>query len=255
MGRHNPRLVEIRRALRRGELTADGLLPVEGPILIGEARDSGLEIPELFLREGQPPPVPAGRTHVLESSTFRSITTTREPRGVLALVRPRLYDLEALLSPASGVWIVLCGLQDPGNVGTILRLADAFGAAGCIRAPGTVSFYNDKLVRASAGSIFRVPWTSVEDLGSACGSLRSRGISILGTASDAAATSRAATWAGAVALVFGREGRGLTPSERQLCDTMLKVSHRSEVDSLNVASVAAILLAEAYRYRKAPGPV
>ena len=183
IGKHNPRLVEIRKAFRDGGLTADGLLPIEGHHLLEEARESGLEIVELFMRGSDAGSVYGQSsmkgTHVLSDSIFRSIAGTQNPQGVVALISPPRFDLDMVLRGPDGsnaLLIVLCGLADPGNAGTILRLAEAFGATGCIATPGTTGQYNAKLVRASAGSLFRLPHIWDIELVLLAGKVRSIGV-------------------------------------------------------------------------------
>ena len=250
IGKHNPRLAEIRRAFRRGELTPDGLLPIEGPHLLDEASKSGVEIEELFVREGDTFDVKAQQSHSLTRSLFRSIRATREPQGVIGLVRPPQFDLEAILTRKPHLLVVLCGLQDPGNVGTILRIAEAFGATGCIGTRGTVGLYNDKLVRASGGSLFRLPHVWNVDLRPIVTRLRSEGVRIVGTARDTDLEVDVWDWTECSAALFGNEASGLGSEERDLCDTILKIPHSGQVDSLNVASAAAIALYEAARRRR-----
>ena len=129
LGRHHPRIKEIRRAFRDGSLTGDGLLAVEGPRMIAEAQKSGLEIVESFRREGEHFDFQAGSIeYVVDSDVMDGLAMTQSPQGVIALVRPPHFELENILSSDNPLLVVLCGVQDPGNVGTILRLSEAFGA-------------------------------------------------------------------------------------------------------------------------------
>ncbi len=250
IGRHNPRLKEIRKSISRGSLTADGLLPVEGPTLIEEAHRSGVEIVELFLEQHTTytPPV-SPPTYTLAGQVFRSIQATRHSQGAIALVRPRTFTLADVLETDPQVLVVLCRIQDPGNAGTILRVAEAFGAAGCLATLGTVSLYNDKLVRASAGSLFRLPLCWDLDLGALAQRLRSARIHLLGTATDAPQPLGEFSWEQPAAVLFGNEGGGLSTEEKDMCDRLFRVPHQDAVESLNAAVVAGIVLYEAARRR------
>ena len=208
-----------------------------------------MEIEELFIREGDSFDVKARQSHSLTPSLFRSIRATREPQGVIGLVRPPQFDFEAILARKPHLLVVLCGMQDPGNVGTILRIAEAFRATGCVGTQGTVGLYNDKLVRASGGSLFRLPHVWNVDMRPLVTRFRSEGTRIVGTATDTDLEIDDWDWTESSAVLFGSEGSGLGSEERGLCDTILKIPHSGQVDSLNVASAAAIVLYEAARRR------
>src|SRR5262245_48487739 len=147
LGRHSRKLAELRKALRQGTLTADGLLPVEGPILLEEAHASGLEIIDVFVRHGTAVPAfAAGSAHELPSEIFKTLHDTAHSQGILATVRPPQFALADILRASPAMIVVLCRLQDPGNVGTILRVSEAFGASGCVALSGTAAFHNSKVV-------------------------------------------------------------------------------------------------------------
>ena len=249
IGRHNPRLAEIRRAFRVGGLTEDGLLPVEGPRLLGEATKSGVEVVELFIREGETCDIEAARIHTVAPSVFRSIGATREPQGVIALVRPPTFSLESMLTEEPVLLIVLCGLQNPGNVGNILRIAEAFNATGCVATGPTASQYNDKVVRASAGSLFRLPHVWGLSFRTAVEQIKSGDVRIVGTAMESDHRVEAEDWNRPSAILLGNEGAGLSPDERGACDSIVGIPHVAAVHSLNAATAAAIVLYEAARCR------
>ncbi len=147
----NPLLQQIRRCLQRGELTPGGLCPVEGPHLLEEARRSGLEVAAVF-SSGDP----GGEFHPVPDRVLASIASTETSPGTIALVRlPHWSVKDVFRAPALAV--ILDGIQDPGNAGTILRSAEAFGATGAVLWTGTVNRYNPKVLRAAAGSLFRLP--------------------------------------------------------------------------------------------------
>ena len=250
IGKHNPRLKEIRKAIARGSLTDDGLLPVEGPILIEEADRSGVEIVEVYLEQHthyMPPGCP--RTYTLQAQVFGSIQATRHSPGAIALVRPRTFTLDDVLEIDTQVLVVLCRIQDPGNAGTILRVAEAFGAAGCLATVGTANPYSDKLIRASAGSLFRLPHCWNLDFGAVAERLHSMGTHLIGTAADAPQSVADYAWKQPAAVLFGNEGGGLSKTERDRCDELLRIPHQAAVESLNAAVAAGIVLYEAARHR------
>jgi TrmH family RNA methyltransferase len=248
LGRHNPRIAEVRLALRSGRLTGDGWLVVEGPHLVDEALRTGIEIGEVYLGPDATAPPGAGAVHRLGAAAFSRLEATRHGQGLVALVRPPRFSLDDILGRA-GLVLVLCGLQDPGNVGAILRLGDAFGCAGLVALEGTAGFYNDKVVRASAGSVFRLPHVAASSFGEIQVRLRAAGIGIVGTAADAAQLVASYDWRRPTAILVGNEGAGLSADERAASDVLLRIPMPGAAESLNTAQAAAIVLYEARRGR------
>src|SRR6202522_4177872 len=167
-GRHNPLLKQLRQAFSRAQRTAEGDCAIEGLRMIEEAIRSGLRFSAVFFRESARdradrllPQIGAQvETLLLPDKLFDSLVPSESPQGVAALVRLKEFSLDDLVEKERlqvGPIVVLAGLQDPGNLGTILRSSEAFGSAGAVLGEGTVSPFNSKVVRASAGSIFRLP--------------------------------------------------------------------------------------------------
>ncbi len=157
----NPLLKEVRRAIARGERTRDGFCVAETFHLLEEALRSRCEIGAVLAAESARAAVEEqlrakARLVVLPDPLFRTVSDTETTQGVLALVRPPDWEIGQLFAGRPLV-VVLDGVQDPGNAGTILRAAEAFGATGVVFPKGTVNPHNPKAVRASAGSVFRVP--------------------------------------------------------------------------------------------------
>ena len=250
IGKHNRKLVEIRKAFQHGTLTDDGLLPIEGPILIEEAERSGIEIVDLFVRAGTDLPAVTPRArHEVPADVFRALQDTEHSQGLIATVRPREFTIDTMFEKKAALIVVLVRLQDPGNVGTILRVSESFGATGCIALTGTVSLYNSKSVRASAGSIFRLPHIVGAELADAMAALRKREITIVGTAPTANTSIDRWDWTKPVAVLIGNEGRGLSADESSYCAEVLRIPHKQTVESLNSAIAAAVTLYEASKQR------
>jgi TrmH family RNA methyltransferase len=253
IGKHNRKLAEVRKAFQNGTLTAEGLLPVEGPILVEEAARSEIEIVDLFVREGTAvPAVPKVQAEIhvgIPADVFKSIQDTEHSQGIVATVRPRQFTLEDVLDTKPALIVVLARLQDPGNVGTILRIAESFGATGCIALRGTASFQNSKVVRASAGSVFRLPHAGSADLQQVITELRRRQVAIVGTSPAAETTIDQWDWRKPVGMLIGNEGGGLSSDETGACDTVLRIPHKQTVESLNSAIAAAVALYEASKHR------
>ena len=252
LGKHNPRLADIRRAINGETLTDDGLLPVEGPKLIREAQDSGLKIAAFFVRSDVSTENFSTKspTFVLDQPAFRKIQTTESSQGLIALVQVTSASLGDVVSNSTkGPLVVLASLQDPGNAGTIIRVAESFGASGCIGLTGTVGLYNAKVVRASAGSVFRLPCVWDVRLDDLVSTFRGAGISLIGTSPHAPETIDAWNWRSRTAILIGNEGRGLGESDLQECDKVLRIPLHAPVESLNSAIAASVILYESFKQR------
>lgn len=251
IGKHSSKLVELRKAMHHATLTSDGLLPIEGPNLLEEAQRSGIHIVDVFRRVGtELPPVGPDAVFELSGDVFKTIQGTEHSQGIIATVRPHQYTLDDVLSVSPELVIVLARLQDPGNVGTILRIGESFGATGCIALQGSAGFHNGKLIRASAGSIFRFRHAGPHDLDETVAALRRRNIALIGTSPRAAATIDAWNWRQPAAILIGNEGQGLSSEELEYCDTVLRIPQRMTVESLNSAIAAAVILYEASKQRR-----
>jgi len=252
----NPLLKEIRRAVARGARTSDGFCIAETFHLFEEALASGCDIGAVLAAESAQSAVearlrgrPGTRLLVLADALFRSLSDTEAAQGVMALVRPPEWELDRLFTGQPLV-VVLDGVQDPGNAGAIIRTAEAFGATGLIFLKGTVSPYNPKAVRASAGSIFRVPLVSGLAAAPARAALEAHGLDVYAAAPSASKGLDEAGLTRGCAFVIGSEGRGVS-EEWSAGTSGLRIPTRG-VESLNAATAAAILLYEARRQRDRP---
>jgi TrmH family RNA methyltransferase len=263
--KHNARLRELRQTLvhpnRVGRSALDDqpapLAGIEGLNLLEEALRAGLRVDCVFAA--------LGAEHLLDAISLRSETeilllprellnsvlTTEAPQPIAALVEAPAWSWDLLLAPERKsplLLVILGGLQDPGNLGTVLRSAEAFGAHGAISLPGTVSAWNSKAVRASAGSVFRLPLlaATAEDL---FPRLRDAGVRIFTTAVHGAEPLPKADLTGPVALIIGNEGNGVPPELAEQADSALTIPCPGPVESLNASVAASILLYEASRQR------
>lgn len=257
-GRHNALIKEVRRAFARGELTPGGECAVEGVRIIEEAIRSGLHLRAvLFSETGQtragrllPQVAAQAETLLLPEKLFTSVVPSETPQGVAALVRMNSFVLEDLLTEEGhpALVVAVAGVQDPGNLGTILRSAEAFNAGGVLLGENTVSAYNSKVVRASAGSIFRLPVVK-QDLQTALAALRGRGLRLLATSSHQGAAISEADLKSPLALLVGSEGAGLAREILAQVDEVVAIPHSPRVESLNAGVAASIVLYEAARQR------
>jgi TrmH family RNA methyltransferase len=251
----NPLLKQVRRAVSRGSLTDDGFAVAESIHLLEEALASDCEIGVVIAAESVKSAVSAHvrglkRTRVVAVSdgVFAELATTEATQGVIALVKPPAWTIDQLLRGRSLV-VVIDGVQDPGNAGAILRAAEAFGATGVAFLKGSVSPYNPKALRASAGSLFRLPMVAHADTNLLMAALDQKRIALY------AAVPRAQKQIGDVklsekcAFIIGAEGRGVSP---MLLNRAVPVRiPTSGVESLNAAVAAGVLLYEARRQRGA----
>jgi TrmH family RNA methyltransferase len=256
--RHNQRLKELRLAFRRAELTAQGECAIEGVKLIEEALRSGQHLESVFFSESARPLAEklltqiSARTEslVLPKALFNSIVPSDAPQGVAALLKLPAFSSAQLLDRSSGGPIVVAsGLQDPGNLGTILRSAEAFGAAGVFLTEGTVSPYNSKVLRGSAGSVFRLPFLQISSL-ELIPLLRARGVRLLATSSHQGTPLHQVSWTLPLAIFIGNEGAGLSRELTRQMDETLVIPQSAQVESLNAGVAASIVLYEAARNRR-----
>jgi TrmH family RNA methyltransferase len=254
-GRHNRRLKELRSAFRRAELTAHGECAIEGVKLLEEALRSGLHLETVFFSESARPLAEkllseiSARTEtlVLPNALFDSLVPSETPQGVAALVKLPAFTAAQLLDRSSnGPLVVASGLQDPGNLGTILRSAEAFGAAGTFLTEGTVSPYNWKVLRASSGSAYRLPFLQISST-ELLPLLRARGVRLLATSSHQGTPLPQVSWTLPLAIFIGNEGAGLSRELMRQMDEILVIPQASQVESLNAGVAASIVLYEARR--------
>ncbi len=252
----NPLVKEVRRAASKGVATSDGLWVAEGIHLLEEARRSRLEVPVVLVAESARNPDAirdfAGNARVLRLAdpVFREVATTESSQGVIALVKPPQWSLDDLFGDQSLV-IVLDGIQDPGNAGAIARAAEAFGATGLVFLKGTTGPQQPKTLRASAGSLFRVPLVAGANVGEVLELMEMRGLAVYGAVPYSTSARRAgdADLAIPCAIAIGSEGAGLGPQLRAVVQGITIPT--KGVESLNAAVSAAVLLYEASRQREA----
>ena len=245
----------MRRAFSRAELTEAGDCAIEGVRILEEAIRSGLRFHAVFFSESAEghakrllPQIGAHvETAVLPDKLFASVVPSETPQGVAGLVRYKQSSFEDLLEKVSvGPLVVVAGLQDPGNLGTILRSAEAFGAAGVILGEGTVSPFNSKVVRGSAGSIFRLPVLRTK-LADVLPKLREKGVRLVATSSHKGVSLPQANLAGPVAVLIGGEGAGVPRDWIAKADELIAIPHAAQVESLNAGVAASIVLYEIAR--------
>src|SRR5580698_10213565 len=275
--RDNRWLKEFRMALRGGLPTESGSVGVEGARLFEEALRSGCPIEAvLFSESGErhherfapliDRPEMAFPTLRTTDRLFEGLADTEHPQGVAALVRPRTSNLDELLSAplpnsaCSPLLVVLAGVQDPGNVGTILRTAAAFGATGAVTAAsgqsGTASPFSPKALRASAGAALHLPILPGMSLAILLTQLKMANVRTLASSvrepregEPRVLSPWEVDWCEPVALLVGNEGAGLPEEVERSADARIRIPMASGIESLTAAAAAAVLFYEAARQR------
>ncbi|HTZ56913.1 MAG TPA: RNA methyltransferase [Acidobacteriaceae bacterium] len=246
--RQNARIKELRAGLARG-----GTIPhiaIEGLHLVQEAVTSGLKLHTVFVRSGDEGllrglTVGAADVLIVSDDVFRSAAQTEHPQGIAALVEAPEFPLQAMFR-ANPLLVVVAGLQDPGNLGTLVRSAEAFGATGMMLLPGTVSLWNAKTLRASSGSAFRLPVLALPAVDSFA-ALRNHGVRVVAAVAHDGDSN--IDLRGASALLLGNEGAGVPDDWISRADARITIPLPGRVESLNAAVAGSVLLYEAMRQR------
>ena len=181
---------------------------------------------------------------------FRKMSDTQAPQGILCVVERPKYSLEQLLSGPAPLLVALEDLRDPGNLGTIVRTGEGAGVTGIVMSHGTVDIYNPKTIRATMGSIYRVPFVYTEDMGRAVAQMRERGIRVYAAHLAGEKDYDRVCYRKGTAFLIGNEGRGLSRELAQCADSLLKIPMEGQVESLNAAVSAALLVYEAHGQRR-----
>ena len=254
--RQNARVKELRRGFADAAPNQQGEVAVEGMHLVEEAIRSGLRLSTVFFSESARErahkllPQLSAQTEalLLPEDVFASAVPSETPQGIAALVRPNAFALDDVFVPPPALLVIAAGLQDPGNLGTIARSAEAFAVTGLLLGERTVSAWNWKAVRASAGSLFRVSTMKVE-LAKALAEIKSRGVRVLATSSHKGRSIADVDLRDPVALLVGSEGAGLSKDMLAQADQVVAIPQSTRVESLNAGIAASIMLYEAARQR------
>lgn len=235
-----------------------GIFLTEGFKLFQEAPEESIR--EVYLSEDALPRLEADaalrerlrRTgyETVSGEVFQKMSDTSTPQGILCVVRRPEYTLDQLLGTPAPLLVVLENLQDPGNLGTILRTGEGAGVTGVILGRETVDIYNPKTIRATMGSVFRVPFLCVENLRETVVSIRKRGIRTYAAHLSGQSCYDGFSFQGGTAFLIGNEGNGLSPEIAALADDLLRIPMEGKVESLNAAVATALLIYEAHRQRQ-----
>ncbi len=238
------------------ERRKDGIFVVEGPKMFEEAPAD--RIYKVYMTQSFWDKHREGGIHgkllktgyeLVSEEVLAKMSDTQTPQGILCLVKWPQYQLEELLLRRDGVFVVLQDLQDPGNLGTIIRTGEGAGIAGVIMTRETVDIFNPKTIRATMGSIYRVPFVYVQDIAEAAAKLKSAGITVYAAHLKGEQYYDAFDYTGGSAFLIGNEGSGLKEQTANLADTYVKIPMAGQVESLNAAIATTLFMYEAARQR------
>lgn len=187
---------------------------------------------------------------ILADSVFEYVSDTKTPQGILCVVRQMENRLDKISDGADTLLLVLDSLQDPGNLGTIMRTAEAAGVTGIIMSRDCVDIYNPKTIRSTMGSVYRVPFAYAEDLGAAISHLQEKGIRFYAAHLEGTSAYDQVSYLGKSAFLIGNEGNGLKKEVADCADQYIKIPMCGQVESLNAAVAASVLMFEAARQRR-----
>lgn len=186
---------------------------------------------------------------IVSADIFRKISDTQTPQGILTVLRQPEYSLEKMLEQKNPLFVILENLQDPGNLGTIVRTGEGAGITGVIMSEQTVDIFNPKTIRATMGSIYRVPFVYVKDMADTLEILHEHGIHTYAAHLKGETYYDAFSFEEPTAFLIGNEGNGLQKETADLAEHYLKIPMEGQVESLNAAIATALLMYEAHRQR------
>ncbi len=255
----NPKVMQLQKLMQKKYRDEEGLFLIEGLRFVEEALQSKADVLEIYLREDTTERypnfaqlIPANMpVYFFTEQLFKKFTETEHPQGIAALIRKQSSNPNEVLAGQNPLVLILDQVQDPGNLGTLIRTADAAGVTGCIIVKGSADLYNPKTLRATMGSVFHVPHIVTDTIEEACSAVKEKGIKVVTT--DVSAEAIAYTQAdltGGMALVIGNEARGSSDYAKTAADQLITINMPGKAESLNVAMATGIILFEAVRQRE-----
>ncbi len=248
-------VIELQKKSRKRD--QEGLFVAEGVRMAAELPKERIQkvyVSQSFLEHEENLPLLKGidRYEVVSDQVFSAMSDTQAPQGILALVRQFQYTIDDLLTEKSGPahLMILENLQDPGNLGTILRAGEGAGITGLIMNRDTVDIYNPKVIRSTMGSVFRVPFFYTDDLPYTVEELKKRGVRLFAAHLKGRNNYDEEDYTGNTGFFIGNEGKGLTEALSESADVWVKIPMAGKVESLNAAVAASILMFETARQRR-----
>lgn len=265
----NPRMKYIKKLNKKARTRRqEGLFVAEGERILSETPRELLR--ELYISESYEKSAAVNRAHarmqekldelfswaeereilqVVSDPVFAEISDTDHPQGVLGVIGQPSYELPDLLGHEPLI-MVLEDLQDPGNLGTVFRTAEGAGVSGVIMSKGTVDLFSPKVVRSTMGSIYRMPFVISEDLKSTLERIKAEGVKLYAAHLEGKRYHDGYNYSGPCGFMIGNEGNGLSSEITAMADELLRIPMGGELESLNAAMAAGILMYEANRQRR-----
>lgn len=186
---------------------------------------------------------------VLSDELFKKVSDTQTPQGILCVMKQFHYALEDLFQKENPLFLILEDIQDPGNLGTMMRTAEGAGVDGVIMTKATVDIYNPKTIRSTMGSIYRMPFMYTDDLPGVMKQLQEKKVTLYAAHLKGTSFYHELDYRGGTAFLIGNEGNGLKEETAQAADVYMKIPMQGKVESLNAAVASVILMYEAARQR------
>ena len=190
------------------------------------------------------------KMEILSDTVFQYVSDTKTPQGILCVVKQKEYDVKKLLEAKNPHFMVLDNLQDPGNLGTIVRTAEGAGVDAVFMSKDTVDIYNPKVIRSTMGSIYRMPVVYVEDLIELLEAFKAKGIKSYAAHLEGKNSYDQESYNEGTAILIGNEGNGLREEVSNAADIWVKIPMLGQVESLNAAIAASVMMFEVARQRR-----
>lgn len=234
-----------------------GVFVVEGWKMFEEALELGLlkkaYVSETFYQEmtvEDPDYFRSFDYEIVSDSVFKEVADTKTPQGIMGLVKKADHSLENMIRTPNPCLLLLEDIRDPGNLGTMIRTAEGAGITGIICNNSTVDLYNPKVIRATMGSIYRMPFYQSEDFFGTISQIKQQGVTVFAAHLLGEMYDTKESFVGPCAFIIGNEANGLSSDASEKADRLIKIPMAGKVESLNAAVAAAILMYEAARQRR-----
>ena len=253
----NQQMKNITALLKKSkERKRQGLFVVEGPKMCFEAPEGWLEsiyVSESFINDEENKARLMKHTmdyEIVADNVLKAVSDTMTPQGIIATVRIPSYSLSDIIKDANSSILLLESIQDPGNLGTMFRTGEGAGISGVVMNKSTVDLFNPKTIRSTMGSIYRMPFVVVDDMKSAVETIKDTGISLYAAHLKGTKSYDEPDYKKGCGFMIGNEGKGLSDELADMADEYIRIPMEGQVESLNAAIAATILMYEANRQRR-----